>query len=192
MKNKGFTLVELLVVIFIISLLLTIVMINYRSTEKYFTLQRSAHRLTQEIRNAQQNTMSMSVINGSIPNGYGIYFTKQGDNYDIYLYADIGEPFETYDPSDSIVDTIYKETDSVYLEKEIPSAQLVKIKDIKVNGNSANEATINFKPPDPSVKLMDGNQIEYSTITIILALKNDEEEIKVINVNKAGLIEITS
>ena len=86
-SERGFTLIELLVVVSIVALIFSIVMVNYRSAEKQFALQRSAHKLTQDIRRVQAMAMVTKETGGAIPDGYGIYFSQASPEQYI-LFAD--------------------------------------------------------------------------------------------------------
>lgn len=64
MKNKGFTLVELLVVISVIGLILTVTIANYPAIRQQLALSRAAHKLAQDIRMAQEMAMSYVEFQG--------------------------------------------------------------------------------------------------------------------------------
>lgn len=105
---RGFTLIEILVVIAIIILLSGIIFSNYRSGESQFALLRSAHKLTQDIRRAQEMAMSMREYPGPIPKGYGVYFNfATATQY--LIYRDISEPTnKRYDRNEEI-ETLFVE-----------------------------------------------------------------------------------
>jgi len=177
MKNKGFTLVELLVVISIISLLSVVVFANYRVGEKQFALQRLAHKLAQDIRRAQAMTMgavecpSGTNCAGQIPPGYGIYL-KQGDTfYKLYADTNPSDGNEQYNAGDVVIEEIYFEK-GVYIHSANPAS-----------------FSINFKPPDPTIKIRGGGQDKIES-TITIALQSDTSKTKTIKVNKVGLIEV--
>jgi len=181
-KEKGFTLVELLVVVFIISLLTAITLPNYRQGSRQLALDRATHKLAQEIRRAQEMAMSMQQSAGNLE-GYGIYFekTSSGGGYNIYLYADSSNGNEKYDSGEEI-ETIYKEDQGIYLEKGIV------IKDINAQGSNPDKISFNFRPPDPIVKLRTDTSVDYNTVTVFLSLKGDSTLIRKIIINKSGLI----
>jgi len=75
-KNKGFTLAELLVTIFIIGLLSSILVVNWRRNENQYQLQRVAQTVVQDIRKTQQMALTGSKYNGQLPNkNYGLVFS---------------------------------------------------------------------------------------------------------------------
>ena len=171
LKWKGFTLVELLVVSSIIILLSAIILPNYRGIERQFALQRSAHKLAQDVRRAGEMAMSTREFQGEIPEGgYGIHLKLSWGNY-YKLYADKNGD-EKFDGSDGEVETIY-------LEKG------VYIKDI-----SPSSLSINFKSPIPTIKITTEAGQDSASAIITLSLESDLTKTKIIKVNSAGLIDV--
>jgi len=74
-KNKGFTLFELLVTVFIIGLLSSILVVNWRRNENQYQLQTVVQTVAQDIRKTQQMALTGAKYSGQIPNSYGLYFT---------------------------------------------------------------------------------------------------------------------
>ncbi len=183
-SNKGFTLVEILVVIFIIILMSGMIFANYRQSGQQFALQRSANKLAQDIRRAQQMAMSAKEYRGEVPvGGYGIYFWPNPNppppndrKYILFGNRDIDN--HTYNSGSDY------EIEVISVEKG------VKIADIKIDGNSKAKMHISFIPPDPQVWIVPPEGGGGSGAEIILALEQDLTKTKIIKVNKAGLIEI--
>ncbi|MBZ9569597.1 prepilin-type N-terminal cleavage/methylation domain-containing protein [Patescibacteria group bacterium] len=176
--KEGFTLVEILAVLFIIVLLSGIIFANYRTGGQRFALQRSANKLAQDIRRAQQMAMSAKECEecgGIVPqSGYGIYL-EVASPYIYKLYADT-DPNEFFTPGDTIVGPPYIELEKGVLIHDIDTPP--------------QKVSINFKPPDPSVKIKPDIGSDLDKVTITLALEADPSNTKTIKVNKAGLIEI--
>ena len=79
-KNAGFTLVETLVVVFIIGLLSTILIVNWRQNEKQYQLQMAAQEIVQNIRKVQGMALNGSRYNNQIPFNYGLDFDLSSPN----------------------------------------------------------------------------------------------------------------
>jgi prepilin-type N-terminal cleavage/methylation domain-containing protein len=178
MKKNGFTIVEFLVVIFIISLLSGLSFTAYRTGEKIFALQRSAQKLAQDIRIVEEMAISARICDACAekkvpPGGYGIYFNQGQSVYSIYADLD-GNGF--YNSATDIV------IETVTLEKTV--IQNLSISPLSINISSL---SINFEPPDPKVTI--GNSTQTSTeASITISLSSDPSKTKTIKVNKAGLI----
>jgi len=177
MKKNGFTLFEVLVAISIIIIFTGIVLLNYRATGNQLALQRAVFKLAADIRRVQEMAISSKEISGvGVPSGgYGIYFRNANDTFYL-IYADTNPPLsgnEQYDGGDTTVEN------NIELEKGVEISTL----------SPANSLSINFKPPDPAVKIKTGMGESDETI-ITLRLITDTSKTKTIKVNKAGRIEI--
>lgn len=170
----GFTLLELMTTIAMISILSVIFVAGYRSGDKTFRLQRAANKLASDIRKAGELALSGKDSRNSCPGatGYGLYAEKNQVFY--ILYADKNGN-DGYDSSDCPIETIN-------LEKG------VKISDVDT-GTGADKASINFRPPDPKIdiKWLSGS---VSSLKITLALQDNLAKIKAVIVNQSGLIDI--
>jgi len=157
-KKNGFTLVEVLVSIMIIVTLSAVLLPNYNNFRSQFALLRSAHKLSQDLRRAQEMATSAKETMGTVPSSYGVYLESGADYYSMYL----GES--------TVFETIYLE-DKVYI-KEIflpfPFAFVL----------------ISFEGPDPTTSFVP----EADSATIVLAIEDSPETTKTVIVNKAGLI----
>jgi hypothetical protein len=161
-------------------MLSSIVIVNQRTGQQQFSLQRSAHQLAQDIRVAQEMAMSSRECKNcnATPAGYGIFFRDIPPNDSFYIiYADTQEN-ECYTLADDTVKTIKLETGIV-------------IVDININSIDANRVSINFKPPDPLINIKRNPGDSGNTVTeITLALSSNPSMTKTITVNTAGLIDI--
>lgn len=167
-SEKGFTLVEVLTTVFIIAIISSIVLINYRQSNRQFALQRTATKLAQDIRKAQQMAMSATTClpcGGIVPSGgYGIYFNS-ATNGKYFLYADSDGNLK-YTSSAETLETINLES-----------------------GISITSSTrsINFKPPDPSVNICVGINCSLNDADLILFNGSITRTVKF---NRAGLIQV--
>lgn len=100
--RQGFTLIEIMVAIFIIAMVSSIMVVNWRKNEEKYKLQRAAQEMVQNVRKAQNMALAGKEYNGEMPNAsYGVHFEKnQKTSY--FIFAD-GNGNETYQPSDDAI-----------------------------------------------------------------------------------------
>ncbi len=169
-KEKGMTLIEILVTTAIIGTLLAVSFLSYRPRGQELALQRSAFKIAADIESVREMAMSAQKdSSGDIPaGGYGIYFdTTNPFNY--ILFADL-------DASKSRKSDGSEDVKSVEIEKGLVLKTL----------SPSNPANITFVPPSPNVYLQGGTII--GQVDIIIAIQTDPSKTKTIIVNKAGLI----
>jgi Tfp pilus assembly protein FimT len=157
----------------IIAVLTLIAVPNYNTGGSQLALQRSANKLAQDIRQAEELAISAKEHPaGTVPEGYGIYLVKNAKNY--ILYADgTGSNDEEYDVGEGVGQPINFEN-GVYI-KDISSANGI--------------ASINFRAPDPIINLdITPTSPKSPFVTITIALESDPAKTKVIFANIAGLI----
>ncbi len=171
--KKGFTLVELLLVILIFGILASISFSAIKSGGKSLALSRSAHALASEIRKAQEMAMAMRKINGKFPRAYGFYINKGAGK--IYLFADTSPPFDRYTGGDKMIEDFCK------IEKDICSRK-VQIASLSPGPNTLD---IVFKPPYPSTIIEQNSSNSEAQII----LQNDAGT-KIIKIYKSGLISV--
>jgi|WetSurMetagenome_2_1015567.scaffolds.fasta_scaffold188251_1 prepilin-type N-terminal cleavage/methylation domain-containing protein len=196
-KTGGFSLVELLVVISIITVLSIIILPNFRQGESQMRLQRSANKLYQDFRRVQEMAISSRVCvecpanpNDAPLNGYGLAvaardFTSYLDNkkYIIYAHNDTENDSFFYNPSSAIPDVIIE---TVYLEKGVYVKDIIDME----NGAPYDHFGVNFRPPEPYAGMqcdVCGHVIPRMA-KIVLALESYPSKTKTIYVNIAGLI----
>ena len=170
-NNYGFTLIEALVVIFIMSLMSTLILANYQSNKKKYTLLQMNQKLISDFRKVQNMAISGTEIAGlcsisSACYGYGIYFNS---NSSYILFADINNN-QLYD------DDIGEEFETVNL-----------LFPIVIQSVSPLQASVVFRPPEP-ITYINGNSGVGASAEIILQIQGTTLT-KKIGVNTAGLIE---
>jgi len=167
MKQKGFTLIELLVATGIIVIISSIVLVDYRTGQKQFALERSAHKLAQDLRRAEEFSMSAKSYDcpgGFRIKGYGINFTAGNDYYLLKARCE-------------------DEANPGSYEDRTVESQIDLEKGVKIL--SVNTANVFFYPPEPEIDLG-----AAGTAQIILCLKTDIAKTETITVNKVGLINV--
>jgi len=159
--SKAFTIIELLVAVSIIVLMTALTLSNYRLGNNQLAIQRSAHRIAQNLRTAQEYAISAKEFNGSMPYGYGIFFDP-GQPQKYILFADLDN------------NKIYSNTNEKVEEISLESGVTLDI---------TSSVTVFFAPPDPTISFFP----EAASATIDIKAGALQKTIKV---NKAGLIAV--
>jgi len=166
-KQKGFTLIELIIVMVIIVILSTLVLANYRDGQKRYALVQSAQQLASDLRRAQNMAMNGIGITAT-RQGYGIYTQKDRTYYLIYSNSNASQ---SYQPSDELIETVNL-------------ANNVKITDVSISNNKAD---IYFESPDPITYIKSPGNPNSVTITLGMdGFANTET----VTVTLAGVIQV--
>jgi len=182
--NKGFTLIELIVVIAISASLLIIVIANFGFIRFHFALTRAAEKFAQDARRAQSMATVAEPSQLSWPplaGGYGVYLdiAKSLGNKKYIIYADTNNDQQYFEGKDTIIETID-------ISKEEPG---VFIKQISDNPNNTNDSiNTDAKSLDTNITVL--NDKFADRVDIIFALESDPTQTKTVTINTGGLIEV--
>ena len=198
--EKGTTLVEIIVVVFIIVIFSSILVSNFPKILRQFALSRSVHKLSQDIRRVQDTGLSGVLITEQEAGGqkwqikakgYGIYFSlNQSTRY--IIYVDRGDsPDSKYDGNPQLCsENIFPESDCIfeiiYITDEDPDLYIKEI--LNLSSGSAN-TSINFAPPNPDISI-DGLSSGDKEIGVVLGLQSDTSAARTVWVNISGLIKV--
>jgi len=203
--HKGITLVELVVVVFIIALFSLIVISDFPKIQKQFALSRVTYKLAQDLRSTQDLGLSGVPIadqNGKMitVKGYGIYVDYESQPTKYVVYADVdGDQMYSLAPLYPFCDQVRQDangtlaTDCVIqiidISKENSNLYIKKVAD--TNGNGIVPGTsINFRPPNPNINMEDDAHYSHAETNIILGLRSDNSAVRTVSVNSFGLIEV--
>ncbi len=179
---RGFTLVELMVVIAITSILSTMILPNFRFSEQQLSVKISAYRLAQDLRRVQEMAMSSIKFNGQISaGGYGVNFVLNSNTY--ILFADVNANGE-YDGEGERVEEINLsriKTTAKYSYLSYPGGG-----DPVEAWASLPELSVIFVPPDPIV-VIDSAETSYNNEYMVVLSYGSEIQ-KSVKVNGIGLI----
>lgn len=167
--QSGFTLLEILISIFIVGLMTSVVIVNYRSSGYRVEINNATEQLASNIRLAQNFSLGTREFNGANPKAWGVRFAI-GDLNHYIIFADM-------DGNNSYsADENYK---TINLPNGVAFSNL---------GGATNEVSIIFIPPDPITKiLIDG--VNQDNINIALQ-ESFNNSIKEVSVNFLGLIDV--
>jgi prepilin-type N-terminal cleavage/methylation domain-containing protein len=172
--NKGFTMIEFLVVISIIGILSSALFFNWRPGEATFALQNSAYKLAQDIREIQEMAMEAKEIdcNGTLTHSFGINFNLNNSMSSYFLFADCNG------------DWIYNQG----TDKPLREVKLEKGVQIQSLSPLPNLLNVVFVPPDPTTYINKQGSDMKGIVTIYLPDYPSKQ--KIITVNSSGMIEI--
>jgi len=164
--KKGFTLIEVLIVLAIIFILTSTTFPFYRTAQRQYIIENAAQKLAQDIRRVEEMAMAAKERPGAPVNfqrGYGIRLQTNSSNY--ILFADLNNN-RNYDPGEEI--EISSLGENVRITNLSPDSPL----------------TIVFLPPDPQAIITPST----SLATITLSLLGSSTFQRRVVVNAIGLI----
>lgn len=165
----GFSMIELLVVMFIISLISAVAIANYRGGQRKYVLTQAVQKLVSDIRKAQNMALSGFDIAGAYY-GYGVYL-EEGNSYYI-IYGDVNGN-STYQPADDVIEEV-----SLF-------PQGVEVASVST---AAGKMSIFFEPPQPTTYI-NGDSAPGLSGTISLKVTNSSL-FKTVQITTAGLVEV--
>lgn len=165
--QKGFTILELMIVTAIIGLLAAGVLLGFRSSTNNYTLGQAAQQLVSDLRRVQNMALNGVAVFGY--NDFGIYIQDNATSY--IIYADVNGN-RTYQPSDLEIETV-----------SFPQGGL-----IDSTTPISSRIDVFFESPDPTTYINNNSSIGVSG-TVTVGAKGYSET-KTITITTAGLIEI--
>jgi len=183
-KQAGFTLIELIVSISIMTLLTVLFLANYKSSNKRTDVIMTAQQIVSDIHLAQNNALGLVKYNGLVPaGGWGISFDTSTTSY--MMFADLNAPgtlgYLSYDP--------LSEGSISYGARPTSLSPNIIISSLKVGNNSVPNATVTFLPPDPQTNISSAGATS-TALLIQIQDKSNLSNIKTIRVNFLGLAEV--
>jgi len=197
--NKGITLIEILVVIFIIAALLTILVADFPKIQKQLALSRATNRFAQDLRRAQDMALSGAEIkkpDSTTLNakGYGIYINLNNSANEYIIYADLNNDqkynadtlgnidCDNYSPGSNTGDCVIETID---LNNDAKGVVINAIS----NTNNSQYISINFNPPNPTISIFPGLAENAIRAGITFGLDSDSKNTRTVYMWTSGLIE---
>lgn len=169
-KQKGFTLVELLVSVSIIAIMSTLFFVNYRQGGVGVDLNAAANSVASKIRVAQNYSLGTKKFNNLTPlGGWGVHIDYENYNNQYIMFADIDGDF-TYDLGEGY------------------STSTLPINVVFSSMTKASPVDIVFLPPDPRT-FINTEDNQALTITLQEVVNNTTNGIEI---NFLGLIDVTN
>jgi len=167
---RGFTLIETLIVIFIISLFSVAGVLGYTGYRQKVNLRIAAQQVYSDIRDTQNLALATVRHNGDIPEGgYGIKFVQGSTSYIIF--------------ADDNNDKAYSGLNEKIEEKDLPSG----IEIFNIFPFASFE--IVFSPPKPTIYFNGVQTTADVTITLKVSGKSCPHWCKNVIVNNVGVVE---
>lgn len=182
MKEQGFTVVELLVVLVVIVVLFSVVVSNFPSARLQLNVSRAAYQFQQDVRRVEDLSLSeipYQTASGPVEvDGYGIYVDLASlGNKKYIIYADKSPGNHQYDASDYIVDTIDLSS----------SAQGVVLREINNISGQSTSLNVARQASNIDISFLGGNN---KSVEFVFTPENDPALRKSVWVNTSGLAEI--
>ena len=197
--EKGVTLIEIIVVIFLVALFSAIVISDFPKIQRQYALSRVTYKLAQDFRKTQDMGLSgvrIKDASGDLISvkGYGIYFNLAQSATKYLIYADVNPGNQKFDGdfSTPLCSAQTSPTADCLIEEVIDISQQNPKLYIKRVNNIVNPFTgftsINFNPPGPATTIDNIYSSNYP-IGIFLGLTSDNSS-RTVWVNTAGLINV--
>ncbi|MBI4138047.1 MAG: prepilin-type N-terminal cleavage/methylation domain-containing protein [Candidatus Wildermuthbacteria bacterium] len=178
--SRGFTIPELLVVIFIMSFMSGLVLVNWRAGERGLALDRAAHKLGQDVRRAQELAMRaqpFACAAGSI-SGYGVFFSQDmPESYSLFAECNGNNAYN--DGTDGLVETVSLEP-GISIQDVFPALPAVK------------RGSVVFLPPMPVIAVTSGtaSPIVRTQMAVVLQRADDSSLTRRVTITNKGIIDI--
>jgi prepilin-type N-terminal cleavage/methylation domain-containing protein len=204
-KQKGMTLVELLVVISIFLLLSSIIMFDYNNFQSSVSLQNLSNDIALSVRKAQSYAIGVRAVNDDFSYPRGIHFTTgefdpygtESDEQSFIIFSDINGNHK-YDQIDNVCGNP-EEYNECQEKLSIKSSDLIKFIYLGDNPNDPKEGIIDitFKRPDPDAifcyRIDEGDgtcEGNFSVVSIEISngMEDEEEITRLVKVWNTGQI----
>lgn len=174
LNDKGFTLTEMLVVIVIFILITTIVLVDYRRSERLEILRRSTLYLTSIIRQAQTNALAGFAKQGNQGQRYGVFLYQDSENTldGYYFFEDNGSHKRFLMSDNEVIIEDHKFPGDVYIQSFLDDG----------SPNILETLDIIFEPPQPTLYFYPW--IFENTAGIVLRQKYNYSYCSLITVSK--------
>jgi prepilin-type N-terminal cleavage/methylation domain-containing protein len=182
-REQGFTLIEMLVVLSILSILLSISTSSASLNRKEYLLSTSQEQLRALFSRAKALTVSGLFKAGGDVCGYGVRIDKAADEKKAVIFQFLADSDKCPESSAELSSDL----NAPELSGSLNSMRLDKSLSFD-DGNGALESLeIYFIPPDPQTVIFVNGELADKAV---LEIKRSEQDKRIIKLNKAGLIDL--
>ncbi len=187
MTSKGFTMLELLVVISVIAILMSVSFYGYNAKKDKLILNDEVNNIVGQIEHMREMAIAsqewQNPLDPQVPavlpsGGYGVAIEKNSQS--ITLIGDFDINDGTFTPNDPS-----------YYGDVIGHVSLnhnVIIKGLTSDTSPSDWIVVLYKFPFPNAQIKDNTNNTFSQAHIIVGLKNDPSQQKTITLNSAGIV----
>jgi len=176
-KEKGFTMIELLIVVALIAIIYSTTLANYDGMNKKIDLKNAVYMVALTIREAQiyginkkivtDNPNNVVPFSDNDPYPYGTFLSKNNNlKNKIIIFRDLSSPINfRFDPNGNEIEKAIKLNNGIHISRIIAD-----------NNNSwvdLDKVNIMFKRPNPDAIIKSGTQM-YSRVQIEITNKNNK------------------
>lgn len=186
-KNRGFTLVELIVVTAVVIIISAIVIFNQKEGKSNLAMDRSVQVITQAINQAINYSLGGKLHDGSVSSaGYGVYFTQSTDRIIIFADCDNDAVYDSNGNADSCSETSPGTPYPEFVEeKKLESG--ITISGFSACTGGALLVTV-FRPPDPQTVFTPSLNVGCDEAAI--SISDTYGHLKIVYINKLGITRV--
>lgn len=194
-KNNGFTLIEVMITVAIVTILSATAVVNYYSFNDRLSLSSAGQEMALNIRQSQVyglNVKEASVGGGIFTSGYGIYFNMDSGSNDNYIVFVDKDGDQKYDEDSGCGSGNTECVESVFLKNGVTISFIDSVESCPAS-NSARYLTITFLRPNPDADISffnsGGNNKACSKMSsALITLNSRGGRSMILSVEKTGQI----
>ncbi|MDD4902586.1 MAG: prepilin-type N-terminal cleavage/methylation domain-containing protein [Patescibacteria group bacterium] len=177
--NEGFTLLELLISLSIITMMIALFLANYNAGIRSNELSIAAQQIVSDTHSAQNKALGSTIYNTKFPDGgWGVHFDTSAGSYKVFADSN-GDKIYNSSPDDEALVAYGGQTFSLPANVIISSI-------VTKNGNQS-ALDVTFLPPDPITRIYDG--IGTSTVATTTLKNLITNKTTTITINVLGLVQ---
>jgi len=181
MHITGFSLVELMVTIGIVTLVTGVVMVKYSSFNSVVILKSQAYELALDLREAQVFGVSVGGGTNSYREAYGIYVDMANPNQ-YMLFQDASSDLE-YDAGEEI-------GEAYSIDSRFEITNICTVVGAGADVCTATAASIAFKRPDFDARMSTDTEANPDVVKITIATTEDATQSRTVSVYASGQISV--